>query len=412
MSAHVLIVTEGLPHPFDVRVRAEVAALREAGYEVTVAGPTGYGHDAREELLDGVSVHRFRAPPAGRGALGYLREFAVAWVRLGRLVYRIHRRHPVDLVFVCNPPDIAVLLALPLKWRGVPILFDYREICPELFEAKFQRRGALHRLLLLGERLAFRCADVVITVSRPCAEIVATRGRTRPERVFLVGNGPDAERIFPVSEQPELRRGRRHLVLWLGAMSSQEGLERLVEAAEELVLRRGREDISFALIGPGDAHEELRREVSRRGLDHYVEVSEAVDDDLVRAYLSTAEVCVNVDERNDMNDRAAMRKVLEYMAMGRAIVQFPLTEMRRLCADTTLYARNADASDIAEQVAVLLDDEPRRLRLGAAARERVMDGLMWEQQVPALLHAVRSALGERAPASTAPRRRSSSPVQL
>jgi glycosyltransferase involved in cell wall biosynthesis len=315
-------------------------------------------------------------------------------------------------VFVCNPPDIAVLLALPLKWRGVPILFDYREICPELFEAKFQRRGALHRLLLLGERLAFRCADVVITVSRPCAEIVATRGRTRPERVFLVGNGPDAERIFPVSEQPELRRGRRHLVLWLGAMSSQEGLERLVEAAEELVLGRGREDISFALIGPGDAHEELRREVSRRGLDHYVEVSEAVDDDLVRAYLSTAEVCVNVDERNDMNDRAAMRKVLEYMAMGRAIVQFPLTEMRRLCADTTLYARNADASDIAEQVAVLLDDEPRRLRLGAAARERVMDGLMWEQQVPALLHAVRSALGERAPASTAPRRRSSSPVQL
>jgi glycosyltransferase involved in cell wall biosynthesis len=393
MSAHVLVVMEALPHPFDVRVRAEVAALREAGYAVTVAGPTGYGHEAPEETLDGVKVVRFRPAPPGRGALGYLREYATAWLRLRKVVRRVHRQHPVDLVFVCNPPDVAVLLALPLARRGARVLFDYREICPELFEAKFQRRGLLHRLLLVCERLAFRCSDVVITVSGPCAEIARTRGRTKPERVFLVGNGPDSQRIFPVAERPELRRGRRHLVLWLGAMSSQEGLGRLIEAADELVLKRERSDISFALIGPGDAHEELRAEVRRRGLERCVEVSEAVDDELVRAYLSTADVCVNVDECNAMNDRAAMRKVLEYMAMGREVVQFPLAEMQRLCGEATVYASNGDAHDLAVNVAALLDDPPRRLRLGAEARERVMDGLMWDQQVPALLQAVETALG-------------------
>ncbi len=405
MSAHVLVLVEALPYPFDVRVRAEVAALRDAGYAVTVASPTGYGEELLEETLDGVRVLRFRPAPPGRGALGYLREYAAAWLRLGQLSRRVHRAHPIDLVFVCNPPDLAVLLTLPLARRGVSVLFDYREICPELFEAKFQRRGLLHWLLLLGERLAFRCSDVVITVSGPCAEIARTRGRTDPERVFLVGNGPDAERIFPVAERPELRRGRRHLVLWLGAMSRQEGLGRLIEAAEELVFQRGRSDISFDLVGPGDAHEELRREVRRRGLEEYVEVSEAVDDELVRAYLSTADVCVNVDERNSMNDRAAMRKVLEYMAMGRAVIQFPLAEMRRLCGETTVYARDADPHDLAVQLAVLLDDEPRRLRLGAEARQRVMDGLMWHQQVPALLRAVETALGERAraPAAVEPR---------
>jgi glycosyltransferase involved in cell wall biosynthesis len=394
MSAHVLVVMEALPHPFDVRVRAEVAALREAGYAVTVAGPTGYGHEAPEETLDGVKVVRFRPAPPGRGALGYLREYATAWLRLRRLVRRVHRRQPVDLVFVCNPPDVAVLLALPLARRGARVLFDYREICPELFEAKFQRRGLLHGLLLVCERLAFRCSDVVITVSGPCAEIARTRGRVKPEQVFLVGNGPDSQRIFPVAERPELRRGRRHLVLWLGAMSSQEGLGRLIEAADELVLERERSDISFALIGPGDAHEELRAEVRRRGLERYVEVSEAIDDELVRAYLSTADVCVNVDECNDMNDRAAMRKVLEYMAMGRAVVQFPLAEMQRLCGESTVYASNGDAHDLAVSVAALLDDAPRRLRLGAEARRRVMDGLMWDQQVPSLLQAVETALGE------------------
>jgi glycosyltransferase involved in cell wall biosynthesis len=408
MSAHVLVLMEGMPYPFDPRVRAEVAALREAGYAVTVAGPTGYGHEVSEEMLDGVRVVRFRPGQPGRRALGYLREYATAWLRLAQLVRRVHRKHPVDLVFVCNPPDLAVLLALPLARHGVRVLFDYREICPELFEAKFQRRGWLHWLLLAGERLAFRCSDVVITVSGPCAEIARTRGRVDPERVFLVGNGPDPKRIFPVAERPELRRGRRHLVLWLGVMSQQEGLERLIEAVEELVLEQGRSDISFDLVGPGDAHQELRREVHQRGLEQYVEVSEAVDDELVRAYLSTADVCVNVDERNGMNDRAAMRKVLEYMAMGRAVIQFPLAEMRRLCGETTVYARNADPHDLAARVAALLDDEPRRLRLGADARRRVMDGLMWHQQVPALLQAVETALGEPACAPAVVKLRSSS----
>ena len=401
MSAHVLVLMEALPYPLDVRVRAEVAALREAGYEVTVAGPTGYGYDALEEVLDGVRVMRFPAPPAGRRAPGYLREYAVAWLRLGRLVRRIHRKHPVDLAFVCNPPDVAVLLTLPLAWRGVAVLFDYREICPELFEAKFQRRGWLHRLLLAGERLAFRCSDVVITVGGACAELARTRGRTDPDRLFIVGNGPDAERIFPVEERPELRRGRRHLVLWLGAMSSQEGLGRLIDAAAELVLQRGRDDVSFALVGPGDAHDELREKVRRQGLEQYVEVSEGVGDELVRAYLSTPDVCVNVDERNEMNDRAAMRKVLEYMSMGRAVVQFPLTEMQRLCGDATVYAANADSHDLATQVGALLDDEASRMELGAAARARVMDGLMWHQQVPALLDAVQTALGRPAPSPAA-----------
>jgi glycosyltransferase involved in cell wall biosynthesis len=391
-SPHVLVLLEGLPYPFDVRVRAEVATLRAAGYEVTVAGPTGYGHDAREETLDGVRVVRYRAAPGGRGAAGYLREYATAWLRLRRLVRAVGRERRVDLLFVCNPPDFVALLARPLARHGVRVLLDYREICPELFEAKFGRRGILHRLLLIAEQLAFRHADVVITVSEPCAEIARTRGGVSAERLFLVGNGPDPARVYPVPPDPALRRGRRRLVLWLGAMSQQEGLGRLIAAAEELVVVQARRDVSFALVGPGDAHEALRADVARRGLSDYVEVRDAVDDQLVRTYLATADVCVNVDERNPMNDRAAMRKVLEYMAMGRPVVQFPLLEMRRLCGDAAVYARNADPLDLAAKLGELLDDDERRRELGERARERVSHGLLWPQQVPALLAAVEQAL--------------------
>ncbi|HEY7074361.1 MAG TPA: glycosyltransferase family 4 protein [Solirubrobacteraceae bacterium] len=399
MSGHVLVLMEGLPYPLDPRVRAQVAALREAGFEVTVACPTGHGHDEPDLTLDGVRVLRFVAPPGGRGAFGYLREYAIAFWRLRAIVRAVRRERPVDLALVCAPPDFLVALARPLARRGAKVVFDYREISPELFEAKFGRRGPAHHALVLAERYAFRHADAVTTVSEPCAELARTRGRADPTRVFLVGNGPDPARVYQVPERPELRRGRRHLVLWLGVMSTQEGLEHLIEAADLIVNRHRRGDVHFALVGPGDVREALERDIAARGLADHVELTGLVDDELVRAYMCTADLCVAVDEPNAMNDRAAMRKVLEYLALGRAVVQFPLAEMRRLCGDATAYARSGDAADLASRICALLDDDERRRELGEAARRRVWSGQMWPQQAPFLLRAMAAAASTGVPES-------------
>jgi glycosyltransferase involved in cell wall biosynthesis len=391
MSLHVLVLLESLPYPLDPRVRAQAAALRAAGHEVTVVSPTASPGDPVDEVLDGVRVRRFPAPPAGGGVLGYVREYAVAFGRVRAVVRDVLRERRVDVVLTCGPPDLLVTLARPAARQGAAIIFDYRELSPELFEAKFGRRGLPYRALRIVERHAFRTADAVMTVSEPCAELARGRGGVDPSRVFLVGNGADPVRVHPVAPRPELRRGREHLVLWLGMMSSQENLERLVEAAAHVVHGCGRTDVHFALVGPGDARERLQRDVAERGLSPFVELPGSVGDELVRAYISTADVCVGVDQPNAMNDRAAMRKILEYMAIGKAIVQFPLREMRRLCGDACDYARPGDAADLAATICALLDDPERRRRLGVAARRRAWNGLMWPEQVPALLAAVDTA---------------------
>jgi glycosyltransferase involved in cell wall biosynthesis len=392
---HALVLLEALSYRLDPRVRAQAAALRDAGWDVTVACPDAPG-DPRDEVVDGIRLRRFRAPPGGRGAAGYLREYGLACVRLTALARAVARERPVDLVLVCAPPDLLVTIARPLARRGAAVVFDLHEISPELLEAKFGRRPVLHRLLLHAERYAFRHADAVLTVSDACAELARGRGGVEPARVHLVGNGPDPARVHPIAPRPELRRGRRHLVLWLGRMSGQERLECRVDAAEDVVRRRGRMDVHFAVVGDGDARAGLDRTVLERGLGGYVELTGPVDDELVRAYICTADVCIGVDECNAMNDRAAMRKILEYMALGRAVVQFPLAEMRRLCGDACVYARDGDASDLAAQVCALLDDGERRRRLGEAARRRALERLMWPQQVPALLGAVDAALTQKA----------------
>ena len=383
-APHVVVLLENQAYPYDPRVRAQVEALLEWGYEVTVLGPTGTGHEALEEQLDGVRVLRFVEPPSGRGIRHYIAEFGLSFVRLRRLVRRVARERRIDAVLVCNPPDFLVELARPLARHGAGVVLDDRELSPELFEVKYDRRGPLYALLLAIERRAFRQADAVLVTNGGYIENVTKRAGLAQERVFVVGNGPDPRRIHPVAPRPELRGGREHLVLWMGAMSTQEGLNLLVEAADELVNRRGRQDVAFALVGPGDVHDQLGEEIRRRRLEEAVTLPGRVGDDLVRAYLSTADVCVNTDQPNRMNDRAAMRKVLEYMAVGRPVVQFPLTEMRRLCGDTTLWATPGDAASLADRIAELLDDRELRDRIGEAGRARVHDGLMWPDQLASL----------------------------
>jgi glycosyltransferase involved in cell wall biosynthesis len=392
LSPHVLIALENEPYPFDRRVLQEAEALLAAGYEVTVCGPTGFGYDAPEEWRDGVHVLRYPMPEGGRSVAGYLREYAVSLLRLGRLMRRAHARRPVDVAIVCCPPDLLVLPALVLRRSGAAVIMDHHDLSPELFAVKFGERRALQRLVRAAESFALRRSDVVMATNGTYAELEQRRGPVDADRVFVVRNGPDPARIHPVPPRDELRHGHERMVLWIGVMSEQEGLHHLIAAAEELIVRRGRRELGVAIVGSGDAREQLMEDARRRGLADHVHFPGRADDDHVRAYMATADVCVSVDEPNPMNDSSTMIKVIEYMLMGRPIVQFRLHETSRLVGDASLYARPGDAHDLSDKIADLLDDSERAAELGTIGRERAMNGLLWEQQVPQLIAAVEAAI--------------------
>jgi glycosyltransferase involved in cell wall biosynthesis len=190
---------------------------------------------------------------------------------------------------------------------------------------------------------------------------------------------------------PELRHGHERMVCWVGVMSDQEGLHHLLEASRALIVDRGRREVGIVVVGDGDARARLIADTERLGLSSHVHFPGRADDALLRGYMSTADVCVSVDEPNPMNDASTMTKVVEYMVMGRPIVQFPLRETERVCGDTSLYARPGDVAHMAELIERLLDHPDEAARLGGAARERALAGLLWPQQVPHLLRAVTTA---------------------
>jgi glycosyltransferase involved in cell wall biosynthesis len=103
--------------------------------------------------------------------------------------------------------------------------------------------------------------------------------------------------------------------------------------------------------------------------------------------LNTADICVNPDVANEMNDKSTMNKIMEYMALGKAIVQFDLTEGRFSAQEASLYARRNDPIDMADKILSLLDDEDRRRSMGNFGRLRVANELSWDHEVPRLLAA-------------------------
>jgi len=386
-SRRTLIIVENLPCPFDRRVWQEALALQSNGYEVSIICPVGRGFDARFEILDAIRIYRHPLPLEAKSAAGYAIEYTTALFWQAILSARIALTTGFDIIHACNPPDTIFLIALLFKPFGKRFLFDHHDINPELYEAKFRRRDKWYRLLLWLERCTFRSADASIATNESYRQIAIDRGGMRPDRVFVVRSGPDLARLRRTPPDESLRRGRRFLVGYVGVMGQQEGLDLLLHSVAKLRRAHGRDDIQFVLIGSGTERDALIALAGELGISDCVEFTGRVSDDDLWRILGSTDICVNPDRANAMNDKSTMNKIMEYMALGKPIVQFDLTEGRVSAAGASLYARPNDVDDLAVKIAQLLDDPEARARMAEIGSARVTGELAWHHQVPSLLRA-------------------------
>lgn len=391
LKRKVLIVVENLPVPFDSRVWKEARALYLHGYDVSVLSPAGKGYRKTHEVLEGVHIYRHPMPREGNRALGYLWEYGCALFWEVLFAWWIFFSRGFHVIQGCNPPDDIFLLALLFRPFGVRYIFDHHDATPELYHSKYERKDFFYRVQLWLERMTYRTSDVVMATNASYRELAHIRGGLAPKNTFVVRNGPDLDTFRPVAADPALKYGRQFLVGYVGTMSIQEGLDILLDVASYLKLA-GREDIHFTCAGGGPGLRELRRMVKEKGLHDIVDFPGRVPDDHLLRILSTADVCVNPDKPCEMNDVSTMIKIMEYMALGKPIVQFDLKEGRVSAGDAALYARSDNMiADFAAKIAWLLDHPEERERMGRLGRARVEQQLAWHYSVVHLLAAYNRA---------------------
>jgi glycosyltransferase involved in cell wall biosynthesis len=379
----ILIIVENLPVPLDRRVWQESLALRDAGYEVVVICPQMHGQVAPEEELDGIQIYRHPLSAEAKGFWGFFLEYASALWGETRCAWKAWGRHRFKVIHICNPPDLLFLVALPFKLLGVRVIYDVHDLWPEMFEAKFGGRRPFYWAVRLAERATYATADAVLATNDTVRSVAQRRGGKKPERVFMVRTAPKIPKTA-CPPDPGLKKGRPHLVGYVGVMGSADGVHLLLEAADCLVHQRKRGDIQFLLMGTGPEYERLLKLRTALGLEEWVDMPGWCQGEALFRALQTIDLGVSCDPKNSYNDACTMNKVLEYMAFGKPQVLFDLVESRASAGDAAWYVSPSSPEKLAEGIERLLDDPDLRSEMGRKARERFGKLVDWRRSVEQL----------------------------
>ena len=407
----VLIVVENLPVPFDRRVWLEATTLARHGAQVSVICPAAKGFTKSYELLEDIAIYRYPLPFDPASPLGFAAEFAWCFVATALLSLRVALcGRGFDVLHAANPPDTFWLLGRFWQLLGRRFIFDHHDLAPEMFAAKFGRQsGLLHRALLWLERRSMRTADVVITTNDSHKRVAVQRGGRDPADVFVVRSGPDLARFVRYEPDESYRAGKRHLLVYLGEICKQDGVDHMVRAVTWLKQRRN--DFAVLFVGGGPHQPAIRAYAEEQGIGDVARFTGRVSDDELCRILSSATLGIDPDPKTPWSDQSTMNKVIEYMFFGLPVVAFDLHETRVSAGAAGRYVEpNSDAA-LAAGIDALLDDGVLRATMGEFGRRRVQEALAWEHSVPPLLAAYeRASAGKHAQSVTLPSPAAASPL--
>ncbi len=386
-----LIIVENVSVPNDQRLWSEATALARARYGVSIICPKRRRVDATEEVIDGIHVYRHPLPFRAPSFLGKLFEipFALFWEFV--ISIKIARRQGFDIVHICNPPNIIFLIGAIYKFLSKKnIVFDFRNAGLKQSEEETGNHGSL------VERLAFKTADVALAINESHRQIAINRGHIPAEKVILLRPCPDLERVTPRRPNPLWRNSRAHMVAYAGEVSKTEGLDLFIEAIEHIVRTHQRADIQFVIVGSGPEWHEIAALCGQKDIGEYVTFTGLIDDETLFTILSTADVCVDPRRVTPSNSITTSQKIMEYMAIGKPIVQFDMAEGRILAQETSRYAHENDPIDFGDQILALLDSSEMRKIMGDFGQQRIRKQLTWHREQQKLLAAYDSLFVIRA----------------
>lgn len=373
-------IFENNPYPIDARLRPHMEALAAVGYDVTVISMQGKGQPTYE-IINGVQVYRFFLPTYSNNAFGYGMEFFHATLTLTFLTLWVWLRHGLDILHVYNPPDSLFVAALLPKLAGKTIIFDLRDLSPELYASKYERTNSfLVGILIWMERAAIRLADHVITVNESYRDIILKRTGLAPQDISIIRQGPDLDRVYSTEPDPAVRSRAKTIIAYLGSMAKEDGIDHLLQALHYLETDFSHKDWFCMLIGPSKEFETLKK------LSNELNISDRVwftgyqkSEDWIRL-LSAADICIEPAPSNPVNNISTTNKIMDYMALGKPSIGYGLSEQRITAGDAAIYALPNDPKDMARQIALLIENPALRVQMGTLGRERIKQHLAWQRQ--------------------------------
>lgn len=376
-------------YPFELNVKREAEALRDAGFDVHVVCLRGPG-EASRETIQGVDVYRLPVGHRRGKILRYLWEYNAFFVLASSKLARLHRQHRFLAVQVNTMPDYLVFAALYPKLTGAKVVLHLHEPVPELFQTMFPKRWFTRPFVWTVTRVeqaAIRFADTALTVTDQMRDNYVRRGAD-PKKFTVVVNVPD-DRHFRRDRYDHLRpridaikAGERargvFRVLTHGAIEERYGFDTIVRAvamAKERV-----PGIQFRFMGAGEYLGDVARLAHALGVADRVSHLGFVPFEQMIEEILLADVCVVAVKRNAYSVLVHTNKMYEYIAFERPVIASRLDSVTAYAPPGALLLFEPDdAADLADKLswAAAHPEELARHVTGASA---MYDALRWERE--------------------------------
>lgn len=357
--------------------------LWQKGHQVTViSGAVNYqtgqhlgdaeGILVSREIFDGIEVLRVGfALPGYHNFLMRILNLFVFMLLTCLISLRLPRP---DVIFATSSPITVAIPALLLHWfRGVPIVFEVRDLWPDFpIQYGVLTNSLLIRLGYALESLIYRRSKTIVTTSPRMRQRIISKGVDR-KRVFCLPIGVDITEFHPnLASQKNVRlelglSEQDLLVVYAGAHGIPNALDTLVEAAGLL-----RDDsVHFLLLGDGRYKRALQQQAKHLGVCGRVHFWPSCARRDLGPILANADLCIITARGLEAAQAILPNKLFDYLASGKAVlVNFPGDTADLLTSTGSgMVVRAEDSEALACAIRDLSVNRPLLHHMGARARQ-------------------------------------------
>jgi len=353
----------------DSRVMRYAEALTQRGDQVDAFVLRKPG-TPRAETLGGVRVRRLQGRLFNeKSLLSYVWRILLFLTRALFQVSIHDLRKKYDIVHIHSVPDFLVFSALLPRFRGTPVILDIRDILPEFYASKFgvSEKSISFRFLCMVERFCARFASHVIIANHTWQERLLSRS-VNPGGSSVVLNVPDRSIFTPSDKNNNVTD--RFLILYHGTLNWHQGLDLAIRAFAKV--KDLAPEADFHIYGDGPSKPELLLLIEQLQLESRVLVHERIPLREMPSVIETAKLGIVPKRKDNFGNEAFSTKILEFMAMGVAVIVSD-TKIDRYYFDDSVvrFFRGEDENDLAHSMLELIRHKEMRLALIERATEFV-----------------------------------------
>jgi glycosyltransferase involved in cell wall biosynthesis len=356
-------------------------SVYDDGFSVDFICPRESG-ESSHEVIEDINVYRTKDNfGEWNSYLQLLGNYLLFCIRSFLLILKLNKEQKYSYYHIHTPPDFLIVAALPFKLiYKSKIILDLHDMLPESVGSNL--KGTIGKVVLglakLIEKVSIIFSDAVICTNPYDKEIVLSRNKLNPDKIYVVMNVPNLNQFNLIpADKRDFNLEDKFIVLFEGTVWERRGIQTVVDAVESL---QDKMPILFLIVGDGPYLDQLKGIVEKKGISPHVQFTGWVGQADLSRYISISDIGIIPFLRTKVNERGVPNKLFEYTVHGKPVCASNLKGMNSTFSnEEVVFFEPGDAGDLASKIEWCYNNPELVAEMTAKARGRYLSEYTWNR---------------------------------